>query len=573
MLKKLTIQNYALIGSLDIELPDGLIIITGETGAGKSILLGALGLLLGGKCDLSVLKDQTKNCVVEGLFEVERSKFDLDALCDPDGIGETESLSSGEDGQSGNDDICGRTCEVVLRRVIAPSGRSRAFINDEPVSVGILQSISGKLVDIHAQHQHLLLTNKEYQMQVLDYFAGSGSIIQKYREAYLALQKEKQLLKRMQDEVAELAKEEDYKRFQLSRLDEAKLVVGEMEELELEHAQLANAEEIKSSLTASVGLLNPMGNSIVQNLKEAAHLLGKCYTFVPELEEIAKRLDNCRIECKDIEEELSRMEESVVVSPQRLECVEERISLLEDLMKRYSCNSADELILYRERLRGELESAERCAGNLDEQARLVAELENKRNMLADELSAIRESKTQELGYILRESVRSLGMPHAEFGVELQRTGHFTENGQDNIQFHFSANGGSKLVEISKVASGGELSRIMLCLKELMASYTGMPTMIFDEIDTGVSGSIADKMGEMVGRMGKNMQVIAITHLPQIAVKGDTHLLVYKEFDSEGQAHTNIKQLGEDERVMEVARMLSGSQLSDAAIENAKFLLK
>ncbi len=553
MLKKLTIQNYALIESLDIDIPDGLIIITGETGAGKSILLGALGLLLGGKCDVSVLKDTSKNCVVEGVFDIKGCNINLDLLNDQDEIDASQ--------------------ELVLRRVIAPSGRFRAFINDEPVSVALLQGISSRLVDIHAQHQHLLLNESAYQMQVLDYFAGSNELLLAYKDVYVALARARALLKQMEQEVEGNAREEEYKRFQLAKLDEAKLVVGELEELELEHGQLANAEEIKGSLGASLALLQPMGRSVVQNLKEAAHLLGKCYTFVPELQELAERLDSCRIECKDIEQELARLEESIVVSPQRLEVVEERIGQLEDLMKRYGCASVDELILFRDNLRGELESAERSVGNMAGQIALVKELEEKREGLASELSALRRSKVVELGSVLKESIRNLGMPHAEFAVEIYDSGAFTESGKDAIKFMFAANGGAKLVDISKVASGGELSRIMLCLKELMANYTGMPTMIFDEIDTGVSGSIADKMGELIGKMGKNMQVIAITHLPQIAVKGDTHLLVYKEFDSNMQAHTYIKQLKKEERVMEVARMLSGSELSDAAIENAKFLLK
>ena len=556
MLKKLTIQNYALIESLDIDIPDGLVIITGETGAGKSILLGALGLLLGSKCDVSVLKDTSRNCVVEGVFDVSGTNFNLDNLI-------------------GSEDFDGEIdCnEIILRRVVAPSGRSRAFINDEPVPVALLQNISGKLVDIHAQHQHLLLNDSSYQMAVLDYFAGSKNLLERYKESHAGLLKAKALLREMEQTVESNAREDEYRRYQLSRLEDAKLVAGEFEELEIEHGQLANAEDIKCSLGASLTLLQPMGTSIVQNLKEAAHLLGKCYTFVPELKEIAERLESCRIECKDIEEELSRLEEGVVVSPQRLEIVEERIALLEELMNRYGCTSIEDLILFRDNLRGELERAERSAMDMSGQASLVEELERKREEVANELSALRRSKVEELGSVLRNSIRNLGMPHAEFSVELLDAGGFAENGKDGIKFMFAANGGAKLVDISKVASGGELSRIMLCLKELMANYTGMPTMIFDEIDTGVSGSIADKMGELIGKMGENMQVMAITHLPQIAVKGDTHLLVYKEFDSNMQAHTYIKQLGKDERVMEVARMLSGAELSEAAIENAKFLLK
>ncbi|MBR5856967.1 MAG: DNA repair protein RecN, partial [Bacteroidales bacterium] len=557
MLKKLTIQNYALIESLDIDLPDGLIIITGETGAGKSILLGALGLLLGGKCDMSVLKDTSKNCVVEGLFDIGGCNLELSEIF-------------GEDMQGEEEELCSFGSELVLRRVIAPSGRSRAFINDEPVQVSLLQKISGRLVDIHAQHQHLLLGDSAYQLQILDYFAGSKEILADYREVHSALLRSKALLKQMEQDVESNAREEEYKRFQLAKLEEAKLVSGELEELELEHGQLANAEEIKEALATSLALFQPMGSSIVQNLKEAAHLLGKCYTFVPELQEVVARLESCRIECKDIEEELARLEESMVVSPQRLETVEERIGLLEDLMKRYGCATVEELISYRDALGYELESAEKSATDMAEQIALVGKLEAKREELARKLSALRRAKSKELGSVLEASIRELGMPHAKFAVELDEAVAYSDSGRDAIKFMFAANGGAALTDIAKVASGGELSRIMLCLKELMANYTGMPTMIFDEIDTGVSGSIADKMGEMIGRMGNNMQVIAITHLPQIAVKGETHLLVYKEFDSGNRARTYIRQLVREERIMEVARMLSGSELSEAAIENAKF---
>ena len=548
MLTKLTIQNYALIESLDIDLPGGLVIITGETGAGKSILLGALTLLLGGKCDVGVLKDSSKNCVVEGEFDVTGCHIDFGDICEP--------------------------CDqLVLRRVVAPSGRSRAFINDEPVALGLLQEISGKLVDIHAQHQHLLLNDKGYQLRVLDYFAGTEDVLERYRKSYDSLQKAKSLLRRLEEEASANMKEEEYRRFQLGKLEDAALVEGELEELEVEQMQLANAEQIKQSLSSSLQLFEPMGTSIVQNLKEAANLLRKCYTFVPELEEVAQRIESCRIECKDIEQELATIEERMVVSPQRLAAVEERIALIEELLKRFGCSTVAELIAQREKLRGELESASQNMEQISDQRRIVDALSKERESLADELSQMRRSRVGELGSVLEASIRELEMPHAKFAVELAEMESFTETGKDDIRFMFAANGGAKLVEISKVASGGELSRIMLCLKALMATYTGMPTMIFDEIDTGVSGSIADKMGELIGQMGKNMQVMAITHLPQIAVKGGTHLLVYKEFDSENQAHTYIKQLDKQERIMEVARMLSGAQLSEAAIENAKFLLK
>lgn len=552
MLTRLTIQNYALIESLDIDFPGGLVIITGETGAGKSILLGALSLLLGGKSDVSVLKDASKNCVVEGEFDISGIGINLSEIMDADFDGSDDTL--------------------ILRRVVAPSGRSRVFINDEPASLAVLSEISHKLVDIHAQHDHLLLTDKAYQLSVLDYFSGAGSLLSDYREVHYKLLKAQAELAILQQVDAANAQQREYQEFQLAKLQEASLVEGELEELELEQKQLSNAEQIKGSLYGSLELLRPMGSSVVQNFKEAVNLLRKCYTFVPELKEVAERLESCRIECKDIEQELEDLAEGITASPQRLQIVDDRIALIEDLLRRYNCSSVAQLIEYREKLKGELDGAFEAQQQVGHQQKKVAELVQMREEMAMKLSGQRREKVAELSKVLMDKVRNLEMPFAEFEVELTDSGNYTENGKDNIRFLFAANPGSKLVEISKVASGGELSRIMLCLKALMAQYTGMPTMIFDEIDTGVSGSIADKMGELIGQMGKNMQVFAITHLPQIAVKGESHLLVYKEIDANKQAYTNIKLLTGDERVNEVARMLSGAQLSQAAIENAKYLL-
>lgn len=536
MLKRLTIQNYVLIESLDIEFPAGLIIITGETGAGKSIMLGALSLLLGAKSDVSVLKDNTRNCVVEGEFEI--------------------------DGE-----------ELLLRRVVSPAGRTRNFINDEPATLAALTEISSTIVDIHAQHQHLLLTDGSYQMKVLDYFAGTGSILDEYQQVHASLTKDEADLVSLREQMEKSEAEMEYKAFQLEKLQQAKLREGELEELEAEQKQLANSEEIREAITNSVAHLRPMGIPIVQNLKDAVHLLQKSSNFVPELEPLAQRLESCRIECRDIEEELEILGEKIVVSPQRLEIVEERLSLLYALMRRHSVSSIEELIAIQEQLQrqiqGSVEDSQEAAG-LEKR---IQEGKERRMMLAKKLTAARMGKVKELGSVLQERIRDLQMPHAIFEVELSPLGKYTQNGKDNISFMFSANGETRLSQLHKAASGGELSRIMLCLKSLMAEFTGMPTMIFDEIDTGVSGSIADKMGALIGKMGERMQIFAITHLPQIASKRGTHLLVYKDYDGEQQgAATHIKVLNGQERINEVARMLSGSTLTEAAIENARVLL-
>ena len=536
MLTRLTIQNYALIENLDIEFPSGLVIITGETGAGKSIMLGALSLLLGGKGDISALKDSSKNCVVEGEFEIE---------------GET----------------------LVLRRVISPAGRTRNFINDEPATLAALTEISSTIVDIHAQHQHLLLTDEGYQMKVLDYFAGTGAILEEYSQVHGELQGKEQQLKQLKEEIARKEGELEYRAFQLEKLLEAKLKEGELEELESEQKQLANSEQIRECITGAVGYMQPISGPIVQNLKDAVHLLQKCSNFVPDLEELCNRLESCRIECKDIEDELEMLAERVVVSPQRLEQVEERLSLLYSLMRKHGVSSVEELLQVQQQLQGDVNGADEDAAKVTQLEQEIKGLSARREVLAQELSAKRREKTEELASVLQESIRDLQMPYAIFKVELAATEKYTAKGKDTVSFLFSANGDKKLNLLQKAASGGELSRIMLCLKSLMAEYTGMPTMIFDEIDTGVSGSIADKMGALIGRMGERMQIFAITHLPQIASKKGTHLLVYKEFDKENNATTHIRQLQDEERVNEVARMLSGASLTEAALENARVLLK
>ncbi len=534
MLRRLTIQNYALIDSLDIEFPQGLIIITGETGAGKSIMLGALSLLLGAKSDVTVIKDASRNCVVEGEFEV--------------------------DGE-----------ELLLRRVISPAGRTRNFVNDEPATVASLTETASRIVDIHAQHQHLLLTDTEYQMRVLDYFAGTGNLLAEYRGAYTALRRAEVELEELEQTIARQEGEREYRQFQYDKLLEAKLKEGELDELESEQKQLANSEQIRENIYGALGHLRPMGNSIVQNLKDAAHILQKSSNFVPQLEQLCNRLESCRIELKDIEGELEGVSDGITASPQRLEQVEERLSQLYALMRKHSVSTVEELIELRNGLELELSGSEKNILDKEELVKNIALLKKRMEGLADELTAARQRKVAELGRTLQEDIQQLQMPYAVFEVALGDAGKYTLQGKDSVEFLFSANGG-KLNQLQRAASGGELSRIMLCIKSLMARFTGMPTMIFDEIDTGVSGSIADKMGELIGKMGERMQIFAITHLPQIASKKGTHLLVCKEFDSENNAATRIRAIEGEERVREVARMLSGAQLTNAALENARELL-
>lgn len=547
MLKRLTIDNYALIDHLDIAFPDGLVIITGETGAGKSILLGALSLLLGARADVSAIGEKTHNCVVEGEFDI--SGLDID-------LGDIPSLGS----------------SLIFRRVIAPSGRSRSFINDEPASTGALSALSSRLVDIHAQHNHLLLSEESSQIAILDYFAGCGEELAEYgkcRAAHEAIERE---LAATREKVEKLKGEVEYKQYQFEKIEQAAISDdNELEELRAEYNRLANAEQIAENLYGALSSLRSAPNSVVQNLKEAAQLLRKCYTFVPDLEEIGNRLESCRIECKDIEEELAGRIDSSALSPEELSRVEQRIDLIEGLLKRFGLASVRELTDLRENLRNEIDGLSAAQERLLELGREAEVAEKNLKAAANALSARRKEAAPQLCSAILEKLRPMGMPQARFEIEVSDAGKFLLSGADKVNFSFSANAGGVPQNLAKVASGGELSRIMLCLKDIMARYTGMPTMVFDEIDTGVSGSIADKMGEVIDDMGRNMQVFAITHLPQIAVKGKTHLLVYKEVKN-GRSVTGIRQLEGEERVMEVARMLSGSVLSDAAIENARFLL-
>ncbi len=533
MLRKLIIQNYALIEHLDISFPDGLVIITGETGAGKSILLGAITLLLGTKSDTSVFMDSSKNCVVEAEF----------------------------------DDDC------ILRRVISPNGRSRSFMNDEPVSLTELSAISKKIIDIHAQNEHLLLSDPDYQLSVLDYYAGTGELLLEYRKIFERHKDVSEKINKLESEIAAEATEADYNEFQFKQLLDAKLVVGELEELEQEQKRLANAEEIKTILNSVSGLLTPYDISLVQNLKEASALVSKGSKYMGVLDGISERLSACKIELEDIELEINKISEDISISPEKLQIVEERLSLIYSLFKKHSCSSVEDLIEVREALDSSLLNSGSKEERLNSLRIEEKELDKKRRELAADLSAKRGAAAPALSNSLQISIRELEMPYAEFRVELLKGERLTSSGEDRLRFLFSANGSGKLGEISKVASGGELSRVMLSLKALMAKYTQLPTMVFDEIDTGVSGRIADKMGSLIWEMSRNMQIFAITHLPQIASKPGAHYLVYKEMDSLLNAKTKIKLLSEEERVVELARMLSGSSLSDAAIENAKVLLK
>lgn len=534
MLKSLSIENYALIEKLDISFPEGLVIITGETGAGKSILLGAISLLLGGKSETSVLHDDKKNCVVEGVFD-----------------------SGGK--------------EIILRRVISPGGRSRSFIDDEPATNSDLAQISNTLIDIHAQHKHLLLAEREYQMRVLDGYCKDSELLRTYQASFNKVASLKTQISELEKSLAAAAAEREFVEFQLNKLNEAAIQSGELQELEAEQVTLANAEQIKAAAVEALQYLQDGEGAVLQQLKGVEAVLEKNSGVAPQFGGFVERLESCRVECKDIAGEIENFNEHIDVSPSRLQQVEERMELIYSLLKRHNVSTVEELEQIRVGLAQKLEVAVTGSEHKDE---LCKELDKEQVALSDlasRLSALRKEKAVSLAATIQKEIRSLEMPRAEFKVTVTpREAGLSLSGADEISFMFSANG-DKLVEIQKVASGGELSRLMLCIKKIMASYSGMPTMIFDEIDVGVSGSIADKMGSLIGEMGKKMQIFAITHLPQVASKGGSHLLVYKEF-TDGHASTGIKFIKGRERVMEIARLLSGELTTKEAIANAEVLL-
>ena len=555
MLARLQVRNYILIDSLEIDFPEGLIIITGQTGAGKSILLGALSLLMGAKADASMVSENAENCVVEAEFEVSSDDVAVRTIMD-------ENEVEWEDGH------------LIVRRVVNRSGRSRAFVNDSPVPVGVLQEISSHLVDIHSQHQTMLLSDRNFQLDILDHYAGASDLRQRCSDLWHILLRLKNELGGISDRLSRISRERDYNEAQFSQLEAASLKVGELAELEEEQKQLANAEEIRNSLGAAEEIFAPSSDilSIDASLKEIGRLLSKAGKYVPAASELSDRLDSCRREVDDIYSEVASLNSRVDMSPERLVQVEDRMSLLYSLMQKHGCRTEEELIEVRDRL-----SAELYDSTALEEKKMALEEEIRKtrtafDVAASELHGARLAASGPFAEEMTASVRGLELPYAVFEAELLESAA-GPSGKDAVQFRFSATG-RNAVDVARCASGGELSRIMLALKAMRARYTEMPTMIFDEIDTGVSGSVADKMGSMICDMGSYMQVFAITHLPQVAAKGQAHYLVSKEIEPEtSRAVSTIKRLSDQQRVLEIARMLSGSVLTDAAIANAESLLR
>jgi DNA repair protein RecN (Recombination protein N) len=550
MLKTLSIQNYALIKDIRIDLNGGLSIITGETGAGKSILLGALSLLIGQRADTSVLFDTSRKCIVEGTFAI--SAYGMD------GFFINNELDYAD--------------ETTIRREITTDGKSRAFINDTPVNISLLKMLGDKLIDIHSQHENLYLENPAFQLEILDTIANQTKTLQHYRENYQAYRKmisEFESLKEMNEKQKS---DLDYLQFQYNQLHEARLKEDETEELEAEYQTLSHAEEIKLHLGFISEALSGDDNSLIVSTKECISHLQKIKDIFKQSNEYLSRFENILIELKDIYPALDRMAHTIEDNPTRLEFVKQRLDLINSLLQKHKLSTIPELVALREKLSREISSIVTADEKL---AQLQKEIDIQKAALikiAAELTGKRKLSAPGLEKRVQEILHQLGMPNAVFSADLSHTPDFTSTGTDKIRFLFSANKQSAPQEISKVASGGEMARLMLSIKAIVAQSMALPTIIFDEIDTGVSGDIADKMGNIIGNLASFTQVINITHLPQIASKGKNHYLVYKQ-DQQEFTYTHIKLLTSHERITEIAKMLSGEQLSDAAINNARELLK
>ena len=550
MLTSLYIQNFVLIDNLDIRFNDGFSVITGETGAGKSIILGALGLVLGQRADAKSIKKGSSKCVIEATFDI--SKYQLDSFFLDNDL-----------------EFDPATC--ILRRELFASGKSRAFVNDSPVALTILKELGSRLIDIHSQHQNLLLGDNHFQLKVIDVMAENEILLILYKKEFSRYQSLRRELKELKEKAARSQQEEDYIRFQLDQLEEANLREDEQEELEQEQEALTHAEEIKSALYRINQLLDGEEQGCARLVKEALSATESLEKYYPKAREMAERLRSAYIDLNDLAAEIDVRKEDIEFNPERMDWINERLNLLYTLEQKHRVSTVEELLelqaQYASQLRG-IDSFDEQIASIQEQLK-----SSYRDLLqqAAQLSEQRKAAAQVMAEKLIRMITPLGMPNIRFTIDFSCKPEPDSDGTDDIQFMFSANKQAALQPVSQTASGGEISRLMLCIKAIIAGFTALPTIIFDEIDTGVSGDIADKMGNIMQDLGGKMQVFAITHLPQIAAKGRSHYFVYKE-DQNNRTVTCIKQLTPQERIKEIARMLSGASLTDISIANAKELL-
>jgi len=550
MLAKLYVQNYALIRNLDVEFGNGLTIITGETGAGKSILLGALSLILGNRADTSVLLEKNEKCIVEGTFRID--EYDL-----------AEFFAANE---------LDYEPATILRREINPAGKSRAFINDTPVTLNVLKEIGDRLIDIHSQHQTLMLSDNSFQMNVIDSYAGTIKLKNAYREEYFDYRRLENEYNEAKEKADRNKADLEYYQFQLGQLEDAKLVGGEQDNLEKEQELLSHAGEIKTALSGISGLFLSESSSVLASLREIKNILSKIRDYLPGGDELVSRTESSWIDLNDLSGEVEKLASSINDDPQRLAVVNDRLDTIYSLLQKHRVGSLDELIMKKEEIKRLVDSIVTGDERMTELEGILENYRTKLTALSGEISEKRQSILVDVEKKITDLLKQMGIPNARFRIILTKLKNFTPTGTDHADFLFSANRQVEPENLAKTASGGELSRVMLSLKSLLTTKINLPTIIFDEIDAGVSGEVADKVGQILAGMGKYMQVVNITHLPQVAARGNKHYHVYKD-DEDDSTITRIKLLSAEERVLEVARLLSGSEITEIAIRNARQLLK
>ena len=549
MLSNLSIKNYALIDRLNVSFSKGFTCITGETGAGKSILLGGLSLVLGKRADLSTLRDKTQKCIIEGEFII--GKYNLKAFF----------LNHDLDYE----------INTIIRREILPSGKSRAFINDTPVTLDVLSKLGDRLIDVHSQHQTLRLAENDFQFKVIDSLADNKERLlafSSHLSAYLKTTKELADLIEFQGNAI---KEHEYNSFLLKELEEAPLKEGILEELEEKYRQLSNVESIVEGLSKGHGLLNDEQIGVLNLMSELKQAIGKLSGFGQDYETLSQRIQSVVIEIDDISLEMQSLLEDADMDPKMLDAINSKLHALYDLQKKHGVREISELTQIREELSVKVDTLQNIDASIAEKEAILVDQERELNKISGEISKHRLAAVPGLKSKLEESLGQLGMPSARFKIELMPSEVFKSNGKDDLLFLFSANKGTDYGPLKKVASGGELSRIMLTIKSILAKYENLPTMMFDEIDSGVSGEISNRMGDIMYGMSASMQIFSITHLPQVASKGNHHFKVYK-VDESNVTQTRMKELSADERVVELAEMLGGKDLSDSALAHARQLL-
>ena len=549
MLKSLEIQNYALIEHLSIDFDSGLSILTGETGAGKSIIMGALSLILGQRADTKAIQDGKAKCVVEAVFDVK--DYGLEELFQHNDV----------DYDS----------ELIVRREVLDSGKSRAFLNDTPVSLQFLKEVTSKLIDVHSQHANLLLSNDDFQLDVLDSVAQTKELKTEYRKMFETYRSVLKQLKEIRDTALREQEEREYIQFQYAQLSEMKLVQGEQEELEREVDMLNHSEEIKRALSFVVDVLDNEQQGVLSSLKDVISNLRKIISYLPVADALQERVDSCKIELQDIENEVMHTLNATDFDPNKKNEIEERLNLIYSLQQKHRVSSVGELLSLQQSFEMRLQAIDSYDEQINALENRLSDVKNQLDLSASALTDKRRSVCEEIERNMECKLQLLGMPNARFVVDFTSKEEFSATGKDDVAFLFSANKNAVPKNLTNIASGGEMSRVMLSLKSLIATKSLLPTIIFDEIDTGVSGEIAHRMGEIMRSMSKTMQVITITHLPQIAAKGDAHYKVYKA-DTDLATYTHIVRLKDAERPQEIAELLSGKNPSQAALDNAKELL-